>query len=197
MSSATDQVTTQNPGMTTVDYLRYAVIFAMFAASIYFVGSLAAAITSDSLASPLNLGLSNDAISSPYPDSASIAEATAAVDVKTSIGYRLAWWSVTDALALGGIGFLELLRRILAKGTDPFTSENASRLRWMVVLAMGLASVSLLQPIVSIAIQDNAGFDGFEATWDLRGLAVALVLAALLEIWRHGVALRADADLTI
>ncbi len=197
MSSATDQVTTQKPGMTTVDYLRYAVIVAMFAASIYFVGSLAAAITSDSLASPLSLELPTDSISSPYPDDATITEATATVDVKTSIGYRLAWWAVTDALALVGIGFLELLRRILAKGTDPFTSQNASRLRWMMYIAVAFASISALQPIVSFPIQDKAGFDGLEATWDLSGLGLALVLAALLEVWRHGVALRADAELTI
>ena len=80
---------------------------------------------------------------------------------------------------------------------DKEFEQNASRLRSMVVLTMVFASVGLIRPLVAIAIQDNAGFEGLEALWDFQALGLALVLAALLEVWRHGVALRTDLDLTI
>ena len=182
---------------TALDLLRLIVIAAMIGASVYLIGSVAAVVTSDSLASPLDLELPLESITNPYPDDATITDAIASVDVEANIGYRLAWWAVTDALAIIGVGFLELLRRLLTRGGDLFTDQNALRLRWMVVLAIAFASVSLLRPVVAIAIQDNAGFDMLEATWDFRSLGFALVLAALLEVWRHGVTMRTDLDLTI
>ncbi len=197
MRSPTSTKQSKQSATTGIDMLRYAVTVAMAAAAIYLVGSLFVAITSDSLASPLQLQLNADEITSRFPSGATITEAQASVDVEAGLGLRLAWWAVTDALALVGLAFLELLRRILAKHSEPFTAANASRLGWMIKLAIVFACVDATRPIVSLLIQDKAGFDGFEATWDLRSLAVALILTALLEVWRRGVALRAEAELTI
>lgn len=153
--------------------------------------------TSESLVSPLELEVSPADIDPDYPANASIVEANAYVNVDASLGYRLLWWLVTDALALLAIPFLEILRRMLAKGAEPFTADNERRLRWLIGLSLAFASTDFLRPIVSIVIQDATGFDGFDANWSFSSLFVALLLAALLEIWRHGVTLRSDQELTI
>lgn len=193
-------IKTQASGSKTssgIEVLRAFVILAMAGAAILLAFSIFRVVTSDSLVSPLDLEIPTESISAPYPASATIVDASAGVVVDAGFGYRLAWWFVTDALAVVVIGFLELLRRILANPGDPFTDQNATRLRRMSILALVFACVSLIRPIVSVAIQDNAGFDGFEATWDFSGLFVFLALTALLEVWRHGVALQSDHELTI
>lgn len=188
---------TNSGDWTGIGLLRIVVMMAMAAASVFFVASLVAAVGGDSLASPLELGLRPDAITSPFPESATITEANAKVDVEAALGSRLAWWTVTDALALVGVAFLELLRRILAKGTDPFVEANAARLRWMAVLTLVFAFVGMFRGVVALAIEDAAGFTDLEATWDLRALGLGLVLIALLEVWRHGINLRNEQELTI
>lgn len=169
----------------------------MVGLAIFVVVSAARAVGSNSLASPLDLTLSADSVDSAFPADATISEATALVDVEIGLGYRVAWWLVTDALAVVGLAFLELLRRIMVDIHDPFTERNVSRLNAMVALALGGACLEAVRPVVAIAIQDNAGFEGFEATWGFGGIVFALGLAALLEVWRQGVALRTEAELTI
>ena len=73
----------------------------------------------------------------------------------------------------------------------------ASRLRWMLAISLVFASVSLARPVVSFIIHDTAGFDGLEATWSFAPLGVALLLAAILEVWRHGVNPQIEQDLTV
>lgn len=153
--------------------------------------------TSDSVFQ-LELNVAPTDIDAGYPAGASIVEATAYVDVEAGLGYRLLWWLVSGGgLAFLAIPFLEILRRMLAKGAEPFTAANERRLRWLIGLSLAFASSDLLRPIASIAIQDATGFDGFEASWDFTSLFVALLLSALLEVWRHGVALRSEQELTI
>ncbi len=153
--------------------------------------------TSDTLVAPLELSVAPTDIGAGYPAGASIVEASAYVDVEAGLGLRLLWWLVTGALALRAIPFLEILRRMLAKGAEPFTAENERRLRWLIGLSLAFAFVDSLRPVVSIAIQQATGFDGFDASWEFSSLFVALILAALLEVWRHGVSLRSEQELTI
>ena len=153
--------------------------------------------TSDKLASPLELGLPNSVVDADFPSGATITEVNALVDVETSLAYRLVWWLVTDGMAILAIPFLVILRRMLAKGSEPFTPENASRLQWLAGLAVAFACVDVLRPVVSMAIQNAKGFDGFGVSWDVGSLFAALLLAALLEVWRHGVAIRTEQELTI
>lgn len=195
MNTTTEKRTRGTTEWTGIDVLRIAVVVAMVGAAVYLAASLVTALTSDSLASPLELRIPPDSIT--VPEEATVIDASAQVNVRTGLGYRLGWWAVTDGLAVSGIGFLELLRRILAKGTDPFSDTNVSRLRGMAILAVSFAGVSLIRPLVSFAIQDNAGLNELGASWDLSSLTLALVLVALLEIWRHGAELRSERDLTI
>ena len=153
--------------------------------------------TSDTLVAPLELSVAPTDIDPGYPAGASIVEASAYVDVEAGLGHRLLWWLVTDALALLAIPFLVILRRMLAKGAEPFTAENERRLRWLIGLSLAFAVTDSLRPVVSIAIQQATGFDGFGASLEFSSLFVALVLGALLEVWRHGVSLRSEQELTI
>lgn len=66
-------------------------------------------------------------------------------------------------MAIAGIAFLELLRRVQTRGTSPFSEPNVARLRWMTGLALFFAFVSTIQPLVPLTIQDNAGFDNLVA----------------------------------
>ncbi len=153
--------------------------------------------TLDRLVAPLELPIAPADIDPGYPAGASIVEAGAYVDVEAGFGYRLLWWLVTNALAFLAIPFLEILRRMLAKGAEPFTSENERRLRWLIWLSIAFACIDALRPVASMVIQDATGFEGLEASWDFTSLFVAVLLAALLEVWRHGVSLRSEQELTI
>jgi len=108
------------------------------------------------------------------------------------------WWIVTDLVVVVAMPFLFLLRRVIAKGTEPFTAENASRLRWMAVFALIAGVISILRPIVSTILQGDFGFEGFSGTFiDPSDLVLALGIGGLLEIWRHGITLKADQELTV
>ncbi len=180
-----------------VALLRGLVTVALILAVVMAVVTFAKVLTSDRLVAPLELGVAPDAIDPGFPAGASIIEATAHVDVEAGFAYRLLWWLVTDARAIWAVAFLEILRRMLAKGAEPFTEENEARLRWLIGLSLAFASIDSLRPVASVAIQDASGFEGFEASWGFGSLFAALLLSALLEVWRHGVALRSEQDFTI
>lgn len=153
--------------------------------------------TSSTLVAPLEVSIAPETIDSGFPTEATIIDADAFVDLETSLGYRLLWWLVTDALAILAIPFLIILRSMLTTGAEPFTEQNASRLRWLVMLAVGFAAIDFLRPVVSIIIQGESGFDDLSAPVDITSLLVTMLLAGLLELWRHGIRLRVDQELTI
>lgn len=132
------------------------------------------------------------------PAGASIFEANFLVDVEAGFGYRALWGAVTILPMVPLIAFLLLFRRVIAKGSEPFTPENAARLRWMAIIALGFGVFGVLRPLVVLALQNALGFDEFRPPWpDFTDLLVALFIGGLLEIWRHGIVLKAEQDLTV
>jgi hypothetical protein len=108
------------------------------------------------------------------------------------------WWLVTDLIVVIAMPFLFLLRSVIAKGTEPFTAKNASRLRWMAGIALIAGLISVVRPIVSTVLQGDFGFDGFSASFvDPSDLIMAIGIGGLLEIWRHGITLKTEQELTV
>lgn len=182
-------------GVTAV--VRAFVVVAMVIASLSAVISLVEVFSTSSLVTPLSVDIGPSEIDADLPPTATVSEASAAVDVTIGLGYRMLWWLVTDALAIAGVAFLELFRRLLGTVSDPFTEANAGRLKAMAGLTLVFATVGLVRGVVAIAIQDAAGFDSLGTSFGLGSLALGLVLIALLEFWRRGIELRADAELTV
>lgn len=165
--------------------------------AVWFMASFVSVFTSDALVAPLELSLGAEEISSKFPTGASADEATALVDVETGLGYRLMWWLVTDARSLLGLAFAAVMYKMLGNDTQPFTEANAKRLKILIGLSLAFACTDFLRPIASVAIQDSAGFDGFEVSWDFTSIYVAVLLSGLLQIWQRGVTLQADQELII
>lgn len=197
MSTSAPATSATRNGGRLLTAARWLVILSMIGSAVWFAVSLVMVITSDSLVAPLELGLSSGAIDFGYAEGASVAAGVLHIDLEAGWGYRVAWWLVTDAIAILGIAFLEIVRRMLAKGAEPFTEVNASRLRNLIGLSIAFACTDVLRPLLSMVIQDRFGFEGFEGAWDLTSLFAALLLAGLLQVWRHGITLRADQEFTI
>ena len=193
-----DAVQSSKPsGGGSLTALRWLVVGAAIGMAVWFMASFVSVFTSDALVAPLELSLGADEVSSKFPTGASAAEATALVDVETGLGYRLMWWLVTDARSLLGLAFAAVMYKMLANDTQPFTEANAKRLKTLIGLSLGFACTDFLRPIVSVAIQDSAGFDGFEVSWDFTSIYLAVLLSGLLQIWQRGVSLQSEQELTI
>lgn len=178
-------------------YLRWFVVALMVATGIYSIETLIALFTSDTLVSPLEWSVQPDDIVAALPDGASITEADALVDVEAKFGQRFFWWLVTDMLGVVFFAFLFLIHRILAKGTEPFTEQNAKRLRWLLFLSLFGAGISIARPFVSMSLQESFGFETRYFFMDFTDLLFVLIIAALLEVWRHGIDLRNEQELTV
>jgi hypothetical protein len=90
------------------------------------------------------------------------------------------------------------LFRIVGDATDPFTERNVRRLRLLAGLALGHLTVAIAAGPVEIAMQDALGFETLDTELEF-GVPVflALMLVAVAEVWRRGVALRTEQELTI
>ncbi|MGB7235073.1 MAG: hypothetical protein WBD41_03735, partial [Rhodococcus sp. (in: high G+C Gram-positive bacteria)] len=113
---------------------RWLVTLLLVVAVIMSVVLFVEVFTSTTLVAPLEISVAPEAIDSSFPAEATIIESDAFVDLEASLGYRLLWWLVTDALAILAIPFLVIVRSMLATGAEPFTEQNASRLRWLISL---------------------------------------------------------------
>lgn len=180
----------------TLRVIRFLVgAFILFAA-IYLVWSTVALFSGDTLFSPLELTLAPSDVLIDLPEGASVYDAQALVEVEADFGQRLVWWLVTDAIVIFALVWLCLAWRILARN-ELFTEANASRLRIMIIVTLILAGISLFRPAASIYLQGELGLSAVGGIWDFTDLFIALGLAGLLEVWRHGIALKTEQELTI
>ncbi len=124
----------------------------------------------------------------------------------TSTNPALAWPMVV-VMVLGIALFLHgfsLLRRIVSDAASdaPFTSKNVSRLRRLALVALGIAVLESVAPLLSSALA-SVGLRGeaFHAEFSLRAepssLIIVLVLFALAEVFSRGVELQQENDLTV
>jgi len=184
-------------GGGSIRVLRILVTALMVLVAIFTVDTVIALFTSDTLLAPLEFSIPPDQVSSSLPEGAAIFEADALLEIEAGFSHRVLWWSVTDVFALFLLAFLFQLRRILDHRSEPFTEENAKRLRSLVILTLVGAIVVLVRPFVSTYLQTSFGFETITATWDFTALAFPLLIGALLEVWRHGISLKTDQELTV
>lgn len=130
-------------------------------------------------------------------------------DVEASIRLRptrrLALLAGLPALALGVCWLfgLFLLRGLLRDVDDSrvFTLPNANRIRWIGTLFVLVAMAEpVAQFILAALLRGALEMQGvvFEATFpDLTLILVGLLTLVLSQVWRYGVQLQADRDLTV
>ncbi|MDF1594839.1 MAG: DUF2975 domain-containing protein [Acidimicrobiia bacterium] len=99
---------------------------------------------------------------------------------------------------------LILMRRIFSTmmvGT-PFLPENARRIRWLGYMVIGGALVEQIIEIgLGLLVLNSISSTGLDIDYhfdlNLAAVFVGLIILALAEVFRHGTALQADADLTV
>ena len=117
--------------------------------------------------------------------------------------FAVLWTYVAAAIALTLV-FLHHLRRIFqrVRGGAPFDATNAPRLRWLGLLALGIAVLrSVAESATSFAVRSGVTSERVEVPLGLSidGSVVffGLVLVALAEIFRRGAELEEEQTLTV
>ncbi|MDO9353837.1 MAG: DUF2975 domain-containing protein [Solirubrobacteraceae bacterium] len=100
-------------------------------------------------------------------------------------------------LFVGLLALERLLRR--AARADAFSAANVRDLRWLAgVIGIGTFVAAMVDFLVAFTILDGR-FDGLSpyVTFPLAPMGIALLLLALAEVWRRGIALQADVEATV
>lgn len=112
----------------------------------------------------------------------------------------LAWLNVVINLA-PYMAMLWLLRGVFARSARgaPFAAANVKALRWIAgLLVIDWLRVALLEPATAFsAIRDNGGHASFPWVFHGSTLLEALLVLALAEVWRYGIELQREAEVTI
>jgi len=130
----------------------------------------------------------------PVPDTATGLRAEHAPELPMAMLMAL-------AATLMAFRFTQLLRQIVnsvANG-DPFTLENASRLRTMAILALLYQFVSAGMFFLGITVARIAPLEALVSGEELSlsALLLSLTLFILARVFKHGVAMREDLEGTV
>ena len=119
-------------------------------------------------------------------------------------GLAIAAAATVIAGAAAALFALVLLRRIFDTMTigTPFLPENATRIRWLGFIAIGVAVVEQVIEIgLGLLVLDNVSSSGLDIDYhfdlNLGAVFVGLIILALAEVFRHGTSLQAESDLTV
>ena len=117
---------------------------------------------------------------------------TIAVGIVIAIGLANAFFS------------LILLRRIFATMTvgTPFISKNVTRIRWLGFITIGAGIATELAEVgLGLMVLNNVSSTGLDLDYsfdlNLAIILVGLVILSLAEVFRYGVNLKSDSDLTV
>jgi hypothetical protein len=178
--------------------LRGVIVLAIAAASVFVVMSLVQALRDDTLPSAVGVDLDAEAFAGELPPTADLVAVRGTVDLEAGAGWRLTWWAFTAAPALLAVAGLLIVFRILGSRDDPFTSVNVRRFSWLAGIALASLLVEIVRSPVEIAMKDSLGLDRLDTSIDFGLPAfLSLVFLALASIWRRGVAMRTEQELTI
>lgn len=178
--------------------LRGVIALAIAAASVFVVVSLVQAVRDDTLPSAVGVDLDLDTFTGELPPTADLVTVRGTVELEAGTGWRVTWWAFTAAPALLAVAGLLIMFRIVGSRDDPFTSVNVRRFSWLAGIALAYLAVEIVRSPVEIAMKDSLGLDRLDTSIDFGLPAfLSLTFLALASIWRRGVALRTEQELTI
>jgi hypothetical protein len=178
--------------------LRGVIVLAMTAASVFVGVSLVETLRDDTLPSAVGVDLDTGAFTGDLPPTADLVAARGTVELEAGTGWRVTWWAFTAAPALLAIAGLLIMFRIVGSRDDPFTSVNVRRFSWLAGIALAYLAVEIVRSPVEIAMKDSLGLERLDTSIEFGLPAfLSLVFLALASIWRRGVALRTEQELTI
>ena len=194
-------------GLTTVGIGLLAVgVIAIIVLAVFFADG-DSTDTSELIALPIQFTIDTDAysLSGETWGAGEITRASGmAVFNDPGPGLAIAAAATVIAGAAAALFALVLLRRIFDTMTigTPFLPENATRIRWLGFIAIGVAVVEQIIEIgLGLLVLDNVSSSGLDIDYhfdlNLGAVFVGLIVLALAEVFRHGTSLQADSDLTV
>ena len=156
-------------------------------------------VLASSTLSGLPIGLSTTQLAGTMADGSTVTEAKALVTVTAGLGYRTVWWLTGPASGVLALFGLVSLRRVVAtaQAGDPFIVGNVSRIRTVALLTIAYFLLTIAHSFVAIAIQTDLDLETVTATLSFTPIVLAVILFALAEVWRRGVELREEQQLTV
>lgn len=150
------------------------------------------------LSDPVPVWFEADEVAIELPAEVEIVEVEAQLTGPADLGWR-AVWGLANVIPAGlAIAALWILYRVLGDADDPFTIANVRRFQALAWIATGFLAVSAVRGPVELQLQDSLGLDVLDAELAFTPpLVIAILAWAFADIWRRGVALRAEQELTI
>ncbi len=150
------------------------------------------------LSDPVPVSFEADEIGIELPAGVEIVEVDAQLTGPAALGWR-AVWGLANVIPAGlAIAAFWVLYRVLGDADDPFTTANVRRFQALAWIATGFLAVSAVRGPIEMELQHSLGLDVLDAELAFTPPLVISILAwAFADIWRRGVALRNEQELTI
>jgi hypothetical protein len=165
----------------------------------FFAGDLLVkVIGGDALPEPVAVALPVAGVGVDLPAGVEIVDLQARLVADASVGWRVVWglMSLLPALIVGGA--LWIMFRLLRDERDPFTMVNVKRLQMLAGLAAAYLAVMGVRGLVEMELERSLGLDALDTEFAfVVPFFLALLCGALAEVFRRGVAMREEQELTI
>ena len=164
----------------------------------YIVHTAWEVFTDSELSDPVPVTFAADAISIDLPAGVEIVEVDGQLTGPAGLRWRALWGGINAVPAGLAIAALWVMHRVLGDADDPFTAANVRRFQALAWIATGFLAVSAVRGPIEIQLQDTLGLDVLDAELAFTPpLVIAILAWAFADIWRRGVKLRTEQDLTI
>jgi hypothetical protein len=155
-------------------------------------------IGGDALPEPVVVTLDGSDLGAELPEGVEIVDLQARLVADANLGWRVVWglMSLLPALIVGGA--LWIMFRLLRDERDPFTMVNVKRLQILAGLAIAYLAVMGVRAPIEMELERSLGLDAPDAEFAfVVPLFLALMCGALAEVFRRGVAMSEEQELTI
>ena len=185
-------------GITAAAVFRGMALLGVVFAVVFIVVTGWSAVTGDTLPEPVPVALDGADYTGALPDGVRIDTLDARLTAEVGAGWRIVWALVSIVPAALAIAGLWTMFRLLDDRHDPFTMTNVRRLRRLAWLATGFLAVGAVRGPIEAELQRSLGLDVIDVEFAFGiPLVIAMLAWAFSEVWRRGVELRTEQELTI
>lgn len=185
-------------GITAAAVFRVLAVVGMVFAAAFIVVTGWNTVTGETLPEPVPVSLDGADYAGDLPDGVRIDTLDARLTAEVGPGWRIVWGLVSIVPAVLAIAGLWTMFRLLDDRHDPFTMKNVRRLRSLAWLATGFLAVGAVRGPIEAELQHALGLDVIDVEFSFGlPLVIAMLAWAFSEVWRRGVQLRAEQELTI